>query len=708
MKIPDKKAREIKKRWDEMGSEEDFVDLINFAKRLLFPKSAYLISLRQLNYHALQRTNRFRYRSFNIPKRNGGERKILSPNRSLKIIQKCLNLIFQSIYTPHKAAMGFASNRSIVQHAQKHVGSSYILTIDLKDFFHRIEQARVWGRIQHPPFNLSEKNGRLEIAKLIAALCCHPVGVEWGNSGYSIINFPVNVLPQGAPTSPTLSNAICEKLDIRLSGASKRFGFRYSRYADDLTFSAMHSVFSKEGEAVREIRRIISEEGFVVNESKVRILRPEYRQEVTGLVVNEKVNVRSKEIKDIRKWLHYCEQFGLERAQEFFERDLIKRGSLKAQSLMDFLQGKINFIQLVKGRDNATFRKLMGRLIDFKSDAFPPKANVEERGGHLSAANNSMGMEEFPLIHKPQRLPQILYLFSIGKTLKYATHMWDGGGVSGQFDSHKDFLGLVDLYHSTELWELKFLNDRTFAKVNAFIMADNAEGIYPSGKRFSWNAKGEKIGIGWRSKELADWTKKHRSEDPFGFRLPSEIKVGRKQIQYFRQVVDLFKSEIEFRRDENGLRTTLRKIVAETLDGDFTCDYEPLQNISFYTDVENVSKAWKRVFTEIQKRPTFPRVELRSNVFADKDFITVEILQYDSNCSDIAVQDFLKESDDGDFKIIKDCLYSLCDWSVETNFAEGSCQVHFLSHHPLPWFEPLIESSIGFKHIFKFYIPGRR
>jgi RNA-directed DNA polymerase len=544
MKIPDRKAREIKKRWDKMASKEDFVDVVNFAKQLLFPQTNYLISLRQLNYHALQRKNKSRYRSFTIAKRNGGERKILAPNPSLKIIQKCLNIIFQAIYDPHKAAMGFVSDRSIIQHAQKHIGSNYILTIDLKDFFHSIEQARIWGRLQHPPFTLSEKNGRIEIAKLIAALCCHPVGIEWERQDHTPANFPVNVLPQGAPTSPTLSNAICEKLDIRLTGASKRFGFRYSRYADDLTFSAMHSVFPGDGDAVKEIRRIIVEEGFLINESKVRVQKQGYRQEVTGLVVNEKVNVRAHEIKNIRKWLHYSEMYGLKRAQDFFEKDLAERGSLKAQNLMDFLRGKINFIQQVKGGDNATSRKLMARLEAVRVIASKANAYFSEEKFNSFDAGQAKAKKRVSLVHDPKRLVQILYLFSSGPTLKYATHAWDSGGASGQFSSYVQFINRILKGEKKEIGELRALNDRIHAKVKAFVLTKNTSGFYLndgdiSPKRFYWNAKGVRIDFGWRSQELAEWAKAHPMEDPFDFRLPRdrEIRVHRKDVQYFRPLV---------------------------------------------------------------------------------------------------------------------------------------------------------------------------
>ena len=129
---------------------------------------------------------------------SGAERVILAPAAGLKSIQKCLNLILQTIYVPHPAATGFVPRKSIVDNAKIHSGSLYVYNIDLKDFFPSIDQARVWGRLKHPPFNLNEKNGTLELANIIASLCCEKMDVERLDENKEWQSVARNVLPQGS------------------------------------------------------------------------------------------------------------------------------------------------------------------------------------------------------------------------------------------------------------------------------------------------------------------------------------------------------------------------------------------------------------------------------------------------------------------------------------------------------------------------------
>jgi retron-type reverse transcriptase len=197
----------------------------------------------------------------------------------LKAIQKTLNLIFQCVFEPHKSAMGFVANKSIVDNAKIHTNRNYVYNIDLKDFFSSIDQARVWKCLQLEPFNLIDKKpvpemlakvlgyNKQKVLNIITVLCCTEMEVERFNTETSEYEkVKRNVLPQGAPTSPTLTNVVCQKLDIRLNGVAKRFGLRYSRYADDITFSSMHDVYKKDGEFINEINRIIIDQGFEIKE----------------------------------------------------------------------------------------------------------------------------------------------------------------------------------------------------------------------------------------------------------------------------------------------------------------------------------------------------------------------------------------------------------------------------------------------------------
>jgi retron-type reverse transcriptase len=155
---------------------------------------------------------------------------------------------------------------------------------------------------------------RLYIANIITSLCFTEMEVERKNfQTGEWEKVKRNVLPQGAPTSPIITNIVCQKLDYLLTGVANRFGLKYTRYADDITFSSLHNVYQENGEFLRELKRIISEQNFHIKGTKTRLQKDGYRKEVTGLLINEKVNVQKRYIKQLRMWLYYWERYGYER-----------------------------------------------------------------------------------------------------------------------------------------------------------------------------------------------------------------------------------------------------------------------------------------------------------------------------------------------------------------------------------------------------------
>jgi RNA-directed DNA polymerase len=375
----------IKESYAAMSSKEDLLELLNYSKGIIYGEKAKPFELKQLNYYSYGNNNK--YSAFNILKKSGAERTIHAPVSGLKAIQKCLNLILQTIYEPHKAATGFVPNKSIVDNASVHKGSIYVYNIDLKDFFPSIDQARVWGRLQKPPFNLNKDNNRMPLANIIAALSCYEMEVERKNKQTGEWEKAVkNVLPQGAPTSPTITNIICERLDIRLSGVAKRFGLRYSRYADDITFSSMHNVFQKDAEFLKEIQRIITDQNFIIKESKTRLQKQGYRQEVTGLLVNDKVNVQQRYIKQLRMWLYLWEKYGYEKATTYFSQQYISdKGHTKKLPpvMQNVISGKLEYLKMVKGADNTLYKKLRYRFerLLSKNNQFDEILNTWEKEG---------------------------------------------------------------------------------------------------------------------------------------------------------------------------------------------------------------------------------------------------------------------------------------------------------------------------------------
>lgn len=486
--IDQKHIEKIRLDFQKMRSKEDFLNLLNFAKKYIYNNNVQPFKLGQITWYSSPTITSNSYIPFSIPKKTGGERIIHAPTKGLKSIQKTISFILQCVYEPHKAAYGFVQNKSIVDNARVHSGERYVYNIDLKDFFPSIDQARVWKCLQLPPFNLNKESSedlnkipiklsikvfrrinqidkkinnnisilkyegsdlpagiykidlkdeglivfkvyqkkentnsgkilllkkesnleiirksaldiiakketdletnylidyisgqliksyfekslilinREKIANIIASICCFKMEVDRIDKNIGQwVKVEKNVLPQGAPTSPILTNIICAKLDRRLSGVAKRFGLNYTRYADDITFSSSHNVYQKEGEFVKEINRIIEEQGFTIKESKTRLQKKGYRQEVTGLLVGEKVNVQKRYIKQTRMWLYYWETYGLKKSHEIFYNQYLKdKGHVKnhVPNLSLVLKGKLDFLKMVVGEKSPVYLKFINR-----------------------------------------------------------------------------------------------------------------------------------------------------------------------------------------------------------------------------------------------------------------------------------------------------------------------------------------------------------
>jgi RNA-directed DNA polymerase len=363
MKPQQEHIEQIRDAFSKLQTREDLLLLLNEVKPLIYGEKAVPFQIKQLTWYANPNLGGKRYSEFKIRKKSGGERSIHAPVKGLKAIQRTLAFILQCVFEPHKAATGFVRDKSIVDNALPHVGKHYVYNIDLKDFFPTIEQARVWKCLQLKPFNLGGE--RTKLASVIAGLCCTEMEVERQNANGEWEKVKRNVLPQGAPTSPVITNMVCQRLDHLLSGVAKRFGLTYSRYADDITFSSMHNVYQGKGDFLTELRRIIVEQGFYIKESKTRLQKDGYRKEVTGLLVHEKPNVPKRYIKQLRMWLYYWERYGYEKASALFSRQYMDdKGHVKkgAPAMENVLAGKLEYLKMVKGRSSRTYTELFFRF----------------------------------------------------------------------------------------------------------------------------------------------------------------------------------------------------------------------------------------------------------------------------------------------------------------------------------------------------------
>lgn len=278
-----------------------------------------------------------RYIEFKISKKSGGERTILSPNSNIKYLQSQLNTILQCFYQSRSCSHGFVSGKSIKTNSINHVGKKYVLNIDLFDFFTSIHIGRVIGILKKIGINES-------IANDIANICCYKNPTT--NTLY---------LPQGSPTSPVITNLICYSLDSKLVNLAKQYRASYSRYADDITFS--HNNENIINELNLEIRTIIVDEGFQINESKFRINNRNYRQVVTGLTVNKKVNLSRKFLRNLRATLHCWQKYGYQIAEskhlQVYKRQLLSG----TPELKRVVKGRLEFIKMIRGENDPVYIK---------------------------------------------------------------------------------------------------------------------------------------------------------------------------------------------------------------------------------------------------------------------------------------------------------------------------------------------------------------
>ncbi len=220
------------------------------------------------------------YRQFTIPKRSGGHRRILAPQKELKSVQRRILRRLLALLVSHPAATGFERGRSIVTNASRHLGRAVVVRMDLRDFFDSTSARRVRRFFRRIGWNRPA-------ARRLGELCTHR-----------------GALPQGAPTSPRLANLVNYRLDTRLNNLAAAFGATYTRYADDLVFSFDVDKRTQTRRLINLVKLIVREEGYRVHtRRKLHIRRRHQQQRVTGLVVNDRVNLPRR----TRRWLRAVE-----------------------------------------------------------------------------------------------------------------------------------------------------------------------------------------------------------------------------------------------------------------------------------------------------------------------------------------------------------------------------------------------------------------
>lgn len=352
MKLTETEVSNIVHYFESVTDAKSLARVLNQIYDLIYPAEnrkykAHRFEGRTLNYFAFRVEKR--YTTFSIPKKSGGAREISAPVNSLKSIQRCLNVLFQCLIEPHKAAHGFLPERSIVTNAQKHVGKRFVYNIDIEGFFPNTSIRKVIACLMLPPFNLKTEEGKpAKLAVLLAKLCCDN-----------------DCLPQGAPTSPILTNLVCRRLDSRLARLAREHKAVYTRYADDITFSG-NRPFSEEFKA--SARETLAKDSYRLNEAKERTQVPTERQEVTGLTVNQRVNVNRQYIRDLDFMLKLWERAGRETAEKIFAERYPQskghaRNSGRIPKMELVLSGKIYFLGMVRGHEDVLYLRFKTKLL---------------------------------------------------------------------------------------------------------------------------------------------------------------------------------------------------------------------------------------------------------------------------------------------------------------------------------------------------------
>ncbi len=260
------------------------------------------------------------YNEYKIRKKAGGDRPIEAPDYLLKDIQRWIYInilckdtsINDCVHGFIPKSMNKDKVRGVLTNAAPHAGHDWLINIDLKNFFHTVKLDKVKDYFS----SLGYEN---EVVKTLTALCTYK-----------------SRLPQGAPTSPMLSNIIASTMDVMMLKYCNKRGIVYTRYADDLTFSANSDV---EVPPIEDIYKIVYLNGFKVNRMKTKVRYKGCRQEVTGLTVTNGVHVSQRFKKEILRELHFCKKFGV---YEHYKHLNTTKGLYK-----EWLRGKIMFVRQI-------------------------------------------------------------------------------------------------------------------------------------------------------------------------------------------------------------------------------------------------------------------------------------------------------------------------------------------------------------------------
>ncbi|MBP3381611.1 MAG: retron St85 family RNA-directed DNA polymerase [Clostridia bacterium] len=296
---------------------------------------AATLALRHRQFFRLLREADAQYERVEIPKKNGGVRVLYAPNPLLKRVQFLILRLFLDGMPISRFATAYCKGKSLRDNASPHTGHTYLLKMDITDFFDSITFPQIVGTAFPKDMYPSH------IRAMLTALCCRN-----------------EQLPQGAPTSPAISNLVMRRFDDVLGEWCEKHDIAYTRYCDDLTFSANKPLFAVHQKATAMLEGM----GFTVNEAKTRFVKNTSRQAVTGLTVNEKVSISAEYKRALRQELHYAIKFGIrDSLVKGLKTAFLTNGQPDTERYYRHLRGKINYVLSVEPQ-NTWFADALKRL----------------------------------------------------------------------------------------------------------------------------------------------------------------------------------------------------------------------------------------------------------------------------------------------------------------------------------------------------------
>lgn len=309
------------------------------------------------------------YKRFKMAKKTGGYRLISAPMPKLKKAQHWILEHVLNAVSVHENAHGCVIGKSIKTNAIPHIGKAVVINQDFQNFFPSVTYNRIKGVFIALGYSH-------QVATLFALLCSEPRIVDislLGEDYYA--QRGERFLPQGSPCSPAITNILCRKLDFRLSGLAKKYGFNYTRYVDDITFSGDKDGLPNITALLKYSRKIVTSENFKLHPEKLRIMKRNAKQEVTGVVVNEKANLPKASLKRFRALLFQIEKDGIE------GKSWNPGGNVLAQ-----IDGYANYIYQIDPDKGIIFKERVAAILkqyNYKEthrDKFAPKGNETPSG----------------------------------------------------------------------------------------------------------------------------------------------------------------------------------------------------------------------------------------------------------------------------------------------------------------------------------------